>query len=30
MNHATARALADAGMMPMSEYVRLCRLNGWL
>lgn len=29
LDRATARALADAGLMHPAEYVRLCRLYGW-
>jgi hypothetical protein len=29
MDHATARALADAGYLALADYVRLCRLHGW-
>ena len=29
MSQAEARALVDAGYMPLSEYQRLCELNGW-
>lgn len=30
MTHDLARALAEAGLMPPAEYLRLCRVNGWL
>lgn len=29
MTREIARALADAGYMPLPEYLRLCRENGW-
>lgn len=30
MDQATARALTEAGYMPLPEYLRLCRENGWV
>lgn len=29
MTHEVARALCDAGYMPLSEYLRLCEEYGW-
>lgn len=29
LDHVTARALADAGLMPLAHYVHLCREHGW-
>lgn len=29
MTQAEARALTEAGYMPLSEYLRLCKENGW-
>jgi hypothetical protein len=29
MTHEVSRALADAGYISVSEYIRLCRENGW-
>jgi hypothetical protein len=28
--HEDARALTEAGYMPLEEYLRLCRESGWL
>lgn len=30
MTHAMARALCEAGYMPLPEYLRLCKLYGWV
>lgn len=30
MTHTMARALCEAGYMPLTEYLRLCELNGWV
>lgn len=30
MTYEMARAICDAGYMPVSEYIRLCNENGWL
>ena len=29
MDQTTARALTEAGYMPLTEYIRLCREQGW-
>jgi hypothetical protein len=29
MTHELARALAEANVMALSEYIRLCAANGW-
>jgi len=29
LTHAEARALCDAGYMPLATYLRLCDRNGW-
>lgn len=30
MTHATARALCEAGYMPLPVYLEMCRENGWV
>lgn len=30
MTHEVARALCEAGYMPLVEYIRLCELHGWV
>ena len=30
MTQEVARALCEAGYMPLAEYVRLCRKNKWI
>jgi hypothetical protein len=29
MTQEMARALTEAGYMPLADYLRLCRENGW-
>ena len=29
LDQEAARALVDAGYMPLEEYLELCRKNGW-
>jgi len=29
MTREMARALCDAGYLPLPEYLRMCRENGW-
>jgi hypothetical protein len=29
LDQESARALVDAGYMPLSEYLELCKRNGW-